>query len=262
MSSFIHPTAVIEDGAIIGDDVYIGAYCTVGSKVKLANSVHLKSHVVVDGDTDIGEGTRIYPFAAVGTAPQDLTYKDGDDVKLVIGKNNTIRENSLINPGTLKDKGLTLIGDNNLFMGSIHVAHDAVIGNHVIMVNQSMLAGHVKVDDHAIIGGNTPIHQFVHIGEYAMIGGGGAVSQDIPPYCLAEGNRATVKSLNIVGLRREFSKDDIESLKIAFKEIFKGSTASRDEAKKFLEETKNDKVKKFCEFIINTKRGIPYERKK
>jgi len=258
--SFIHPTAVVENGAILGDDVKIGPFCRVTKDVKLANGVQLISHVVVDGDTEIGEGSVIYPFSAVGTPPQDLSYKAGDKVKLVIGKNNTIRENVLINPGTLKDKGLTIIGDNNLFMGSTHVAHDAVIGNHVIMVNQSMVAGHVVVEDHVIIGGNTPVHQFVHLGEYAMIGGGSAVAQDIPPYTLAEGNRAVVKSLNLVGLRRNFSKEDIEALKSAYKAIFRGEGSMKDTAKEFLQKSDNEKVKKFCDFIVNTKRGIPYER--
>ena len=258
--SLIHPTAIIEDGAILGDDVSIGPFCRVTKDVKLANGVELISHVIVDGDTDIGEGTVIYPFSAVGTPPQDLSYKAGDEVKLIIGKNNTIRENVLINPGTLKDKGLTLIGDNNLFMGSTHVAHDAVIGNHVIMVNQSMVAGHVVVGDHAIIGGNTPVHQFVHIGEYAMIGGGSAVAQDIPPYTLAEGNRATVRSLNLVGLRRNFSKDDIEALKSAYKAIFRGEVGMKEAASEILKSSDNEKVKKFCDFIVATKRGIPYER--
>jgi len=258
----IHPTAVIEDGAILGDDVKIGPFCRVTKDVKLGNKVELISHVVVDGDTDIGDGSRIFPFSAVGTKPQDLTYKDTDRVKLIIGKNNTIRENVLINPGTLKDKGLTLIGDNNLFMGSTHVAHDAVIGNHVIMVNQSMVAGHVIVEDHVIIGGNTPVHQFVRLGEFSMIGGGGAVAQDIPPYTLAEGNRATVKSLNLVGLRRNFNKEDIEALKLAYKAIFRGEGNMKDIAKEILQNTENEKVKNFCDFIINTKRGIPYERKK
>ncbi len=259
--SFIHPTAIIEDGAIIGDDVYIGPYCIVSKNVKLANKVHLVSHVVVDGDTTIGEGTKIFPFSSIGTPPQDISYKEGDKVKLIIGKNNTIRENVLINPGTLKDEGVTIIGDNNLFMGSTHVAHDAKIGNNVIMVNQSMVAGHVIVEDHVIIGGSTPVHQFVKLGEYAMIAGGAAVAQDIPPYCLAKGNRAKVKSLNIVGLRRNFSQEDIVELKRAFKDVFRGDKNQKEIAKEIFENSKNEKVKKFCKFIIENKRGIPYERK-
>ncbi len=257
----IHPTAIVEDGSILGDDVKIGPYCIVTKDVRLANGVELISHVVVDGKTDIGENTRIFPFSAVGTIPQDLTYKKGDKVELIIGKNNTIRENVLINPGTLKDKGKTIIGDNNLFMGSTHVAHDAIIGNGVIMVNQSMLAGHVVVEDHVIIGGSTPIHQFVRLGEYAMIAGAAAVTQDIPPYCLAEGNRAKVKSLNLVGLRRNFDKNDIQELTKAYKSIFRTEGNIKDLAKNLLQKTDNEKVKKMCNFIIQTKRGIPYERK-
>ena len=259
--SFIHPTAIVEDGAVIGDEVYIGPFCTVSKNVILANKVHLVSHVVVDGDTTIGEGTKIFPFSAIGTVPQDISYKEGDKVKLIIGKNNTIRENVLINPGTLKDEGVTIIGDNNLFMGSTHVAHDAKIGNNVIMVNQSMVAGHVIVEDHVIIGGSTPIHQFVRLGEYAMIGGGAAVAQDIPPFCLAEGNRAKVRSLNTIGLRRNFSKEDISELKLAFKEVFRSDKGQKDVAQTLYAGTTNEKVKQFCKFIIENKRGIPYERK-
>lgn len=257
---FIHPSAIIEDGAILGADVEIGPFCIVKKDVKLGNSVKLHSHVVIDGHTDIGEGTVIFPFSAVGTAPQDLTYK-GEDVRLIIGKHNTIRENVLINPGTMKDNGETIIGDHNLFMGSTHVAHDAIIGNHVIMVNQSMVAGHVKVEDGVIIGGSTPIHQYVRLGEYAMIGGGGAVAQDIPPYCLAEGNRAVVKSLNLVGIRRNFEKSDIEALTSAYKALFRSDENLKEVAQKLNQSSDNEKVKKLCEFILTTKRGIPYERK-
>jgi len=259
--SFIHPTAIIEDGAVIGDDVYIGPFCTVSKDVKLANGVHLVSHIVVDGNTTIGENTKIYPFSAIGTPPQDISYKEGDDVKLIIGKNNTIRENVLINPGTLKDDGVTLIGDNNLFMGSTHVAHDVKIANNVIMVNQSMVAGHVIVENNVIIGGSTPVHQFVRLGEFAMIGGGSAVAQDIPPYCLAEGNRANVKSLNLIGLRRNVSKEDLEALRKAYKIIFRGVKLPKDEAENVIKTATSEKVKYLCKFIIENKRGIPYERK-
>ena len=258
--SLIHKTAIIEDGAIIGEGVEIGAYSIVKKDVKLANGVKLHSHVVVDGHTDIGEESEIFPFSAIGTIPQDLSYK-GEIVKLFIGRNNTIRENVLINPGTMKDKGETIIGDNNLFMGSTHVAHDAILGNNIIMVNQSMVAGHVVVGDGVIIGGSTPVHQFVHLGEYSMIGGGGAVAQDIPPYCLAEGNRAVVKSLNVIGLRRGFSKDDISELKISFKTLFRTEGMIKEQAAQILKQTTNEKVKNLCKFIIDTKRGIPYERK-
>jgi UDP-N-acetylglucosamine acyltransferase len=258
--SLIHSTAIIEDGAVVGSEVEIGAFCVVKKDVKLANGVKLHSHVVVDGHSDVGENTEIFSFSAIGTIPQDISYK-GEVVKLIIGKNNTIRENVLINPGTLKEKGETIIGDNNLLMGSTHIAHDAILGDNIIMVNQSMVAGHVRVGDGVVIGGSTPIHQFVHLGEYSMIGGGGAVAQDIPPYCLAEGNRATVKSLNLVGLRRIFAKEDIEELRKGFKFIFRSNGTLKEQAEKFLSQATNEKVKKLCQFIIDTKRGIPYERK-
>jgi UDP-N-acetylglucosamine acyltransferase len=258
--SLIHPTAIIEDGAQLGTDVEVGAYSIVKKDVKLANGVKLHSHVLVDGYTDIGEKTEIFPFSAIGTEPQDLSYK-GEKVILIIGKNNTIRENVLINPGTMKDNGETIIGDNNLFMGSTHVAHDAILGNNIVMVNQSMVAGHVIVEDGVIIGGSTPIHQFVRLGEYCMIGGASAVTQDIPPFCLAEGNRAVVKSLNLVGIRRKFDKSDIDALISAYKTLFRSSEPFKESVEKLVNSTENRKVKQLCEFIITTKRGIPYERK-
>ncbi|MCH9813040.1 MAG: acyl-ACP--UDP-N-acetylglucosamine O-acyltransferase [Epsilonproteobacteria bacterium] len=258
--SLIHPTAVIEEGAVLGDNVEIGPFSIVKKDAKLANGVKLHSHVVVDGYTDIGENTQIFPFSAIGTVPQDLSYQ-GEEVRLIIGKNNTIRENVLINPGTLKDKGETIIGDNNLLMGSTHVAHDAVLGNDIVMVNQSMVAGHVIIEDGVIIGGSTPIHQFVRLGEYSMIGGGGAVAQDIPPYCLAEGNRAVVKSLNLVGMRRRFEKSDISALTNAYKILFRSGEPLKESAEKLIQTDENEKVKYLCKFIMTTKRGIPYERK-
>lgn len=258
--ALIHPTAIVEDGVKFGIDVEIGPYSIVKKDVKLANGVKLHSHVLIDGYTDIGEKTEIFPFSAIGTAPQDLSYK-GEKVILIIGKNNIIRENVLINPGTMKDNGETIIGDNNLFMGSTHVAHDAILGNNIIMVNQSMLAGHVIVEDGVIIGGSTPVHQFVRLGEYCMIGGASAVTQDIPPFCLAEGNRALVKSLNLVGIRRKFEKSDIDALISAYKILFRSSEPFKESVEKLINSTKNEKVKQLCDFIISTKRGIPYERK-
>jgi len=258
--ALIHPTAIIEEGAQLGKNVEIGPYSIVKKDVKLANGVKLHSHVLIDGYTDIGEKTEIFPFSAIGTEPQDLSYK-GEKVILIIGKNNTIRENVLINPGTMKDNGETIIGDDNLFMGSTHVAHDAILGNNIVMVNQSMVAGHVIVENGVIIGGSTPIHQFVRLGEYCMIGGAGAVTQDIPPFCLAEGNRAIVKSLNLVGIRRKFEKSDIAALISAYKMIFRSSDPIKESVENLMKSTDNKKVKQLCEFIITTKRGIPYERK-
>lgn len=256
----IHPTAIIEEGAQISPRAVVGAYTFVSSKAVLSDGVIIAQGAQIHGHTEIGEGTKIFQNAAIGSIPQDLKFRGGD-VKLIIGKNNTIREFAFFNPGTEDDRGETRIGDNNLFMAYTHVAHDCIIGNNNIFANNAALAGHVVVGDYVVIGGLTPIHQFVHIGDHAMIGGASAVTQDIPPFCLAEGNRATVRSLNIVGLRRRFEKEDINALNDAYKKLFRGKTAMKDAAKTLLNETDNPKVKQLCEFVLNTQRGIPYERK-
>ncbi len=256
----IDKSAIVEKGVIIGKNVEIGPFCVVKKGVKLANGVKLISHVHIEGDTDIGENTTIYPFSSIGTPPQDLSY-NGENVKLIIGKNNIIRENVLINPGTAKENYQTIIGDNNLLMGSTHIAHDAILGNNIVMVNQAMVAGHVRVGDNVVIGGATPIHQFVHIGEGSMIGGASAVSQDIPPFCLAEGNRAILKGLNLIGLRRRgIDRREIDLLKESYKKLFRQNRILKEVATEILKINKSIYVKKLCEFILNTKRGIPYER--
>ncbi len=257
----IHPTAIIEKGAQIGDGVEIGAYTFISKKAKIKNGVKIMQGAQIHGDTEIGENTQIFYNAVIGSIPQDLKYK-GEDVKLLIGKNNKIREFTFINPGTEGGGYITKIGDNNLIMGYVHIAHDCKIGNFNILANAVTLAGHVEIGNHAVIGGMTPIHQFVKIGDFAMIGGASAVSQDIPPYFLAEGNRAVVKSLNLVGLRRNFKREEIDALKRAFKEIFLSKKALSEAAKELLEKSENEKIKNLCKFIINTKRGIPFERKK
>ncbi len=257
----IHPTAVIEEGASIGEGVEIGAYTFISKDAKLDRGVKILQGAQIHGDTFIGENTVVFYNAVVGSIPQDLKYH-GEKVKLIIGKNNKIREFSFINPGTENGGGVTKIGDNNLIMGYVHIAHDCIIGNNNIFANAVTLAGHVEVGNNAVIGGMTPVHQFVKIGDFAMIGGASAVAQDIPPYCLAEGNRAVVKSLNIVGLRRNFEKDEIDTLKRAYKELFLSGKPLRESALRLLEESESDKVKNLCNFILNTKRGIPFERNK
>lgn len=260
MVADIHPTAIVEEGAVIGENSRIGPYCFVSSKAKIGSDVELYQGARVCGDTAIGDESRIFSYAVIGSIPQDLKFK-GEDVKLIIGKKNTIREFALINPGTEHGGGKTVIGDNNLFMGYTHVAHDCLIGSNNIFANAANLAGHVEVGDFVVVGGMTPIHQFVKIGDRVMIGGASAVAQDIPPFCLAEGNRAIVKSLNLVGLRRSMEKDDIKALKSAFKKIFRGNLPLKEGAEEITKESKNEKVVSLCEFILNTKRGIPFERR-
>lgn len=218
----IHPTAIIEDGAQIGAGCAIGPYCVVGPHVALGDNVTLKSHVVVDGRTSIGEGTSIYPFASIGTAPQDLKYH-GEPSELIIGKNNTIREHATMNPGTEGGGMKTTIGDNGLFMMATHVAHDCQIGNNVIMANNATLGGHVTVGDYALIGGLAAVHQFVRIGAYAVIGGMSGVESDVIPFGRVKGERASLAGLNLIGLERGgFTKDQIKTIQKAFKGIFDG----------------------------------------
>ena len=224
----IHPTAIIEDGAQLGNNVSIGPYCVVGSDVKLGDNVELKSHVVIDGHTDIGDGTIIFPFSSIGTIPQDLKFS-GEKSKLIIGKNNKIREHVTMNPGTADGGMETRVGDNCLFMMASHVAHDCVVGNNVIMANNATIAGHVEVGDFVIIGGLSAIHQFIRIGDHAIIGGMSGVESDVIPYGRVKGERAFLAGLNLVGLeRRGFDKETIRSLQRAFNQLF-GDEGTLDE---------------------------------
>ena len=205
----VHPTAVVSSQANIGNDVRIGPYCVIGPESVIGDGVFLHSHVVIDGQTVVGEGTNIYPFASIGLPPQDLKYK-GEDSSLIIGARNQIREHVTMNPGTEGGGMKTIIGDDCLFMIGSHVAHDCIIGNHVILANNATLGGHVQVGDFAIIGGLSGIHQFVRIGAHAMVGGMSGVEQDLIPYGSAMGERAKLRGLNLIGLqRRDFSREDI-----------------------------------------------------
>lgn len=254
----IHPTAIIEDGAVLGEDVTIGPYCIVGPQVKLGRGSRLHSHVVISGDTEIGGGARIFPFASVGSPPQDLKYR-GEPSQLKIGENVLIREHVTINPGTEGGGMVTRVGDNCLLMVGAHVAHDCQIGNHVILVNNATLAGHVEVGDFAILGGLSAVHQFVRIGRHAMVGGMSGVENDVIPYGSVVGNRAHLSSLNLVGLkRRNFSREMIHDIRKAYRLIFaqEGTIAERlsDVAELFSD---NEPVMEIVEFIrFDSKRQI------
>lgn len=232
MSSIIHPTAVIQSGAVIGEGCNIGPYCVIGPRVTLGNKCVLHSHVVIDGITTIGDECEIFPFASLGHKPQDLKYK-GEESRLVIGSRNKIREYCTMNPGTSGDRMETRIGDDCLFMASTHVAHDCIVGNRVILANCAALAGHVVVDDGAIIGGLSAVRQFVRIGKGAMIGGMSGVENDVIPYGMVMGERATLAGLNFTGLeRRGVDKATIQTMRSAFKELFEtneGTFAQRVE---------------------------------
>jgi UDP-N-acetylglucosamine acyltransferase len=228
----IHPTAIIENGAVIGEDCRIGPYCVVGAEAKLGAGVVLHSHVSIAGDTSIGDGTQVYPFTSLGHPPQDLKFK-GEKSRLVIGKNTTIREHVTMNPGTEGGGLLTQVGDNCLFMVGTHVAHDCMVGNHVILANNATLAGHVHVGDGCVIGGLAAVHQFVRIGAGAMIGGMSGVESDVIPFGSVVGERGWLAGLNLIGLkRRKLDRAEIHALRNAFKMLFgsdEGTLADRAE---------------------------------
>lgn len=224
----VHPTAIVGAGARLGDDVVVGPYCIVGDNVVLADGVRLVSHVSIDGHTEIGAGTQIYPFASVGHQPQDLKYH-GEASRLVIGERCTIRESVTINPGTENGGMLTQIGNDCLIMASAHVAHDAIIGNNVIMANYVGIAGHCNIGDNVIFGGTCVIHQFTRIGAHAFIGAQSMVDGDVIPYGMAVGNRAVLTGLNLVGLkRRKFDREAIHRLRAAYRQIFASEGTLRE----------------------------------
>ena len=259
-TSKISPLAVIEDGAIIGENVEIGPFCFISSQATIGDGTTIAASACIYGKTTIGKNNRIFSHAVLGSIPQDLKY-NGEEVELIIGDNNTIREFTLFNPGTAGGGSKTVVGNKNLFMGYVHLGHDVIIGNNCILANAATLAGHVELGNNVVIGGMTPIHQFIHIGDYAMIGGASALSQDIPPYCLAEGNRAVLRGLNLTGLRRQVERDDIDALKSAYRELFESGKPLKDSASEIVESSQNLYVQNLCNFILKTKRGIPYERK-
>jgi len=258
--SNIHPTAIIEEGAILGENLSIGPFVTISSEAIIGNNTTIDAHANITGRTILGEGNHIFSHAVIGSIPQDLKFA-GEEVELIIGDNNKIREFTLINPGTKGGGSITRIGNNNLLMGYVHIGHDAILGDNCILANGVNLAGHVELGDNVVIGGLTPVHQFVHIGDFAMIAGASALSQDIPPYCLAEGNRATLRGLNLTGLRRHLNRDDINDLKVTYRKLFESGQALQEIAEKLLEENESEIIKKLLTFITTSKRGIPYIRK-
>ena len=219
-ASAIHPTAIVDPEAQLGEGVSIGPYSVVGPHVRLDDGVELHAHVVVSGRTRIGARTRIFPFASIGSAPQDLKYK-GEPSELVIGSDNTIREHVTMNPGTEGGGMLTRIGDGCLFMVGSHVGHDCRIGNRVILANNATLGGHVIIEDHAILGGLSAVHQFCRIGQHVMVGGMSGIEHDVVPYAMVMGNRAWISGLNLIGLkRRGFGRETIRALRDAYALLF------------------------------------------
>ena len=250
----IHKTAIVDPKAKISTNVNIGPYSIIGPNVEIGEDTDINSHVSIAGYTKIGKKNKIYPFSSIGNNPQDLKY-NGEKSYLEIGDSNTVREYVSINPGTDGGGGLTKIGNNCLFMVSSHVAHDCVIGDNVVAVNNVAIGGHVQIDDNAIIGGNSAIHQYIRIGKFAMIGGICAVIRDVIPYGLVHGPRSVLQGINLIGLRRKnIPNQEIALLSKAYKEIFKSENLSEN-LKNLSEEFKeNDLVKEILKFIQKDKK--------
>lgn len=257
----IHASAIIEEGAKLGDNITIGAFTIITKDVSIGDGTTIGSHTLIEGKTTIGKNNQIFSHAVLGSIPQDLKF-NGEETELIIGNNNKIREHVLINTGTSGGGYKTVIGNDNLIMGHVHIGHDCIIKNNVIIANSCPIAGHVEIDDLAVIGGLSAIHQFCKIGTQAMLGGGSIVVQDIPPFTITEGNRATIRGLNINGLRRRIeNRKEIDAIKKAYKKLFESNQPLQESAKELMEsEDKNVQI--LAKFILETKRGIPYIRKK
>jgi UDP-N-acetylglucosamine acyltransferase len=255
--SRVHSTAIVDPRAELGDEVEVGPYCVVGPCVRLGHKSKLHSHVLVQGRTTLGDGNVVYPFASIGTAPQDLKYK-GEPSELLIGNGNTIREYVSLNPGTAGGGMVTRIGDQNLLMMYCHIAHDCIVGNRNVIANGATLGGHVTVEDHVIVGGLVGIHQFVRIGTGAILGAGSMVSKDVPPYCNATGDRATLHGLNLEGLRRRgFNPATIAVIRKAYRIVFQSKLRTEEALNKIREELPAvPEVEKFVAFIAAAQRGV------
>lgn len=250
MTATIHPSAVIEDGAKIGDGCEIGPFCIVGAGVTLGPRVTLKSHVVVTGDTEVGSDTTIYSFAVIGEVPQDKKYQ-GETSRLIIGERNRIREHVTMNGGTEGGGGITRVGNDGLFMAGCHIAHDAQIGDRVIVVNNAAVAGHCILEDDVIVGGLSGLHQFVRIGRGAIIGALTMVTNDVIPYGLVQAPRGELDGLNLVGLkRRGVSREDITALRAAFQMLAQGEGTFKDRAERLRAETDSDYVREISDFVL------------
>ena len=255
--SGIHPQAIVDERATIGDDVEIGPFCTVGPGVTLGNACRLLSHVVVDGLTEVGAETVIHPFASIGAAPQDLRYR-GEPTRLLLGARNTIRESVTLNRGTPHGGGVTRIGDDNLMMAYTHVGHDCQIGNDNILANGTTLAGHVEIGNHATVGAYSGVHQFCRVADHAFIGGFSVLTQDALPWVTTVGNRAKAYGLNLIGLRRHgYPKETIQALKRTYTTLFRSKLKLSDA----LEAAEPDaaeyeEVRYFLDFVRASERGV------
>ncbi len=257
MNTLIHPTAIVAAGAEIDAGVEIGAYAIVGSQVRIGRGSRIGAHAVIEGRTTIGEGNRIFHHASVGAVPQDLKYR-GEDSVLILGDRNTIREFATLHIGTEGGGLRTVVGSDNLLMNYTHVAHDCNLGNRIIVANGVQLAGHVTIEDFAVLGALSAVHQFTRIGESALIGAGSMVSQDVPPFCNATGDRARLHGLNSLGLkRRGFDSETIMQIKRAYRIMFNEKLRVVDAVNRIRTEiTGCPAVDRFVKFVESSERGV------
>lgn len=248
--TLIHPSAVIDPAARLGQGVRVGPFCMIGPDVQIGDVTELKSHVVITGDTGIGTDCTIHAFAVIGEIPQDKKFA-GEKTRLVIGDRNRIREHVTMNPGTMGGGGITRVGDDGLFMAGCHIAHDAQIGNRVIIVNSSAVAGHCVIEDDVIIGGLCGVHQWVRIGQGAIIGAVTMVTADVVPHGLVQGPRGVLDGLNLVGLKRKgVDRADITALRAAFQMLKDGEGNFQDRARKLGDESDSPYVQDMVRFIL------------
>jgi len=262
-SPAIHPTAIIYDGAQIGEGTTIGPYSVIGADVVIGKNCRIAPHVVIEGNTTLGDECQVFQFASVGSAPQDLKWQ-GTKTRLEIGNNNIIREYATLQPGVEQSGGLTKIGNNNLFMASSHVGHDTFIGDHNIFVNSSALAGHIHVGNYCTVGGLAAVHQFARLGDHCFLGGGTMATMDIPPFCVAQGDRAGLVKINDIGLlRRGYSEDDVKKLQKIYFKLFKGEGVFKERLAELRQKYEGFKPgEQLFEFIDSSERGVTQARKK
>ena len=253
----IHPTAIIQPGAKIADNVSIGPFSVIGENVSIGSGTTVAAHVVIEGWTEIGSDNQLYQFSSIGAPPQDLKYA-GEQTCLKIGDRNRIREFVTLNRGTAEGGGVTSIGNDNLFMAYSHVAHDCIVNDYAILANGATLAGHVEIESSAILGGLSAVHQFCRIGCHTMISGGAMVAQDIPPYTVAQGDRAKTMGLNLIGMkRRGFSEETIRGIKKAYRIIFRSGMRLEEALVMVVEELESTaELDHFVNFIKQSQRGI------
>lgn len=255
--SRIHPTAIIDPRAEVDSEVEIGPFSVIGAGVRIGKASKIHSHAAIQGQTTIGQGNVIFPFATVGLPPQDLKYRD-EPSELIIGDRNTIREYVSLNPGTTGGGMVTRVGDQNLFMMYCHIAHDCTVGSRNVIANGATLGGHVTIEDFVIVGGLVGIHQFVRIGAGAILGAGSMVSKDVPPYCNATGDRARLRGLNVEGLkRRGVEQSVIDTIRKAYRIAFNSKLRTEEALQKIQRELPQiPEIDKFVSFIAESQRGI------